>query len=353
MTHLHVEGLRKQYKEVIAVDDVSLRADKGEFIVLLGPSGCGKTTTLRMIAGFVSPSGGRVMLGDRNITHLPAYRRDTGMVFQSYALFPHMTVAENVAFGLQTRKVNRVDQQSKVENVLALVQLGHLADRYPKQLSGGQQQRVALARAVVINPSLLLLDEPLSNLDAKMRGELRAEIRLLQRKLGLTTIMVTHDQDEALSMADRVIVMNHGKIWQIGTPMEIYEAPENAFIASFIGKYNLLNGTVQKPGLFKTATGQEYPYNDGSVPCGTAGVLAIRPDRVRLGKQFPGGVNIKGRVISTSYVGAQMECVLDVAGQRMTAVQPTSDVYHLVGGGASVEDIDVSWETCDARVVRI
>lgn len=353
MTHLNVAGLRKRYKDFIAVDQVNLSVNKGEFIVLLGPSGCGKTTTLRMIAGFVPPSGGKISLGGRDITSLPAYRRDTGMVFQSYALFPHMTVAENVAFGLQMRKMSRSEQQARVANALSLVQLGHLAERYPKQLSGGQQQRVALARAVVINPSLLLLDEPLSNLDAKMRGELRSEIRSLQCKLGLTTIMVTHDQEEALSMADRVIVMNQGQIWQSGTPKEIYEAPESAFIAGFIGKYNLIEGNFLKPGVFKTAAGQEYPCGEGAVATGGAAALAIRPDRVRLGKPGSGCVNTRGRVVSASYVGSQMECILDVAGQKMTSIQPTSDVYHLLGGDTPVSEIDVSWAAQDARVVRV
>ena len=208
MAHLCLTGITKRYGEFKAADDVSLDIADGEFLVLLGPSGCGKTTTLRIVAGFIEPTSGSVRLGDRDITALPPWKRNTGLVFQSYALFPHMTAAENIAFGLEMRKMPKAEMAPKITEALRLVRLDHLSDRLPRQLSGGQQQRVALARALVFRPDVLLLDEPLSNLDAKLRQDVRVEIRELQRKLGLTTVMVTHDQEEALTMADRLVVMS-------------------------------------------------------------------------------------------------------------------------------------------------
>jgi len=218
MSYIEFHRIEKRYGSFHAVSDFALSLDKGELVALLGPSGCGKTTTLRMLAGFVPVSGGRITLGGKDITELPAHRRNIGMVFQGYALFPHMTVAKNVAFGLEMRRLNREEIELRVKEALSRVRLEAFADRLPKQLSGGQQQRVALARAMAINPDVLLLDEPLSALDARLRHEVRAEIRQLQRELGLTTLIVTHDQDEALSMADRLVVMNKGRIEQVGSP---------------------------------------------------------------------------------------------------------------------------------------
>ena len=225
MAHLQLTGITKRYGEFKAADDVSLDIADGEFLVLLGPSGCGKTTTLRIVAGFIEPTSGSVRLGDRDITGLPPWKRNTGLVFQSYALFPHMTVAENIAFGLEMRKMPKAEMAPKITEALRLVRLDHLSDRLPRQLSGGQQQRVALARALVFRPDVLLLDEPLSNLDAKLRQDVRVEIRELQRKLGLTTAMVTHDQEEALTMADRLVVMSEGRVRQIGSQQDLYERP--------------------------------------------------------------------------------------------------------------------------------
>ena len=235
--------------------EVSLTIADGEFLVLLGPSGCGKTTTLRMVAGFIEPSAGHVRLAGQDVTLLPPWKRNAGMVFQSYALFPHMTVAQNVAFGLEMRKLPRADIERRVEEALALVRLGGYGGRLPRQLSGGQQQRVALARALAIRPDVLLLDEPLSNLDAKLRQEVRVEIRELQRQLGLTTVMVTHDQEEALTMADRLVVMNEGSVRQVGSQRDLYERPADRFVAGFVGRTTFLAGTVEAPGRFRSDGG--------------------------------------------------------------------------------------------------
>src|SRR6187401_1914200 len=252
MAKLELIDLSKRYGEQAAVAGVTLDVPDGEFLVLLGPSGCGKTTTLRMIAGFVEPSGGTATIGGTDVTHLPPWRRNTGMVFQSYALFPHMTVAENVAFGLEMRKLARPEIAARAKEVLRLVRLESYAERLPRELSGGQQQRVALARALAVRPDVLLLDEPLSNLDAKLREEVRIEIRELQRQLGLTTIMVTHDQEEALSVADRLVVMADGEICQIGSQRDLYERPTDPFVASFVGRSTSLKGRVMEAGRFRT-----------------------------------------------------------------------------------------------------
>ena len=239
----------KQYGDFIALKGVSLDIREGEFFTLLGPSGCGKTTLLRMIAGFNSIEGGEFYFGDRLINTVPAHKRDIGMVFQNYAIFPHLTVEENVAYGLKARKVPRAEIEPRVKEALELVQIAHLAKRKPNELSGGQQQRVALARAFVIEPSVLLMDEPLSNLDAKLRVQMRTVIKKLQRKLGITTIYVTHDQEEALAISDRIAVMRDGVIMQIGSPTEIYAKPQNPFVAGFIGVSNFLDCTVEKDGV--------------------------------------------------------------------------------------------------------
>ena len=241
---LTLRDVVKTYDDVVAVDAVSLDVRAGEFVTLLGPSGCGKTTTLRMIAGFVEPDSGEILIGSSDVTRLPPNKRDIGMVFQSYGLFPHMTVEDNVAYGLRMRRVAAAERRRRVEEALGLVQLPGLARRYPRQLSGGQQQRVALARAIVIRPSLLLLDEPLSNLDAKLREEMRWELRRLQRQLDITTVFVTHDQEEALAISDRIVVMNAGRVEQIGTQTDIYLQPETRFVAEFIGANNGLEGTI-------------------------------------------------------------------------------------------------------------
>ncbi|MBV8650740.1 MAG: ABC transporter ATP-binding protein, partial [Alphaproteobacteria bacterium] len=244
MSFLILDRLTKSYGDFTAVDGLSLAVSQGEFLSLLGPSGCGKTTTLQMIAGFVAPSAGAITLDGADLLKVKPSRRGLGIVFQSYALFPHMTVAENVAFGLETQRVPRPEREKRVADILALVGLAAFADRYPRRLSGGQQQRVALARALVIKPRVLLLDEPLSNLDAKLREEMQIELRQIQRTIGTTTILVTHDQAEAMALSDRVVVMNKGKAEQIAPPDEAYEHPASAFVASFLGKTNVLPGEV-------------------------------------------------------------------------------------------------------------
>src|SRR5262245_9044803 len=242
MARLELQHLTKRYENFTAVREVNLDVAEGEFLVLLGPSGCGKTTTLRMVAGFITPTAGMIRLGGKDITVLPPWKRNTGLVFQSYALFPHMSVAQNVAFGLDMRKVPKPEIETRVKEALKLVRLEGLSERLPRQLSGGQQQRVALARALAIRPDLLLLDEPLSNLDAKLREQVRIEIKELQRKLGITTVMVTHDQEEALTVADRLVVMSEGSVRQIGTQRDLYERPADRFVAGFVGRSSLLTG---------------------------------------------------------------------------------------------------------------
>src|SRR5947209_7372813 len=274
---LSIRGLTKRYGEFAAVEGLDLEVPKGELVAFLGPSGCGKTASLRMIAGLVPATSGRIVVGGNDLTDTPPYRRDMGLVFQSYALFTHMSVAKNVAFGLEMRKVAKDEIARRVREAIALVHLTGKEDDRPAQLSGGQQQRVALARALVVRPSILLLDEPLSNLDAKLRDEMRNEIRDIQKRLGITAIFVTHDQVEALTMCDSVAVMNHGKLEQAGTPVELYERPKTAFVASFVGRTNRV-AAVAKDGSVEFA-GQRI-----AVRAGLSGPveIMIRPHRIVL-----------------------------------------------------------------------
>jgi ABC-type Fe3+/spermidine/putrescine transport system ATPase subunit len=279
---LRLAGIGKRYGATVAVDALDLDVREGEFVTLLGPSGCGKTTTLGLVAGFVTPTQGEIFLKGRPVAGLPPFRRDIGVVFQDYALFPHLTAGENIAFGLRMRKVPAAELAQRVQEALELVQLSGLAMRRPLELSGGQRQRVALARALVIRPTLLLLDEPLSNLDLKLREEMRIEIAGLQRRLRITTVFVTHDQGEALVMSDRIAVMNAGRIEQVGTPGDIYERPATRFVAEFIGRMN-----------FFTAGGR---------------TVAIRPERARLLPDPPGeGFTRRGVVSNVLYLGATLE----------------------------------------------
>ncbi|MGY3447930.1 ABC transporter ATP-binding protein [Bradyrhizobium sp. USDA 4353] len=300
MGFLTLDGLTKRYGEAAAVSDVTLSVAKGEFISLLGPSGCGKTTTLQMIAGLVEPTAGRITLDGRDITHEKPDRRGLGIVFQSYALFPHMTVAQNVSFGLEMRKVARAERDARVKQALALVQLAALADRYSRQLSGGQRQRVAVARALVIDPPVLLLDEPLSNLDAKLREEMQFELRGIQQRVGTTTIMVTHDQSEALSMSDRVVVMEQGRIMQVDAPYGLYESPATPFISSFVGKMNRLLGVWRRGGV--EINGRVLPCAGAGLAEGAAAVLAVRPEKITL--TSPGAGVLDGRVKARFFLGS-------------------------------------------------
>lgn len=321
MARLTLNGLSKHFGSSVAVERVDLDIADGELVALLGPSGCGKTTTLRMVAGFIAPTGGSIHLGGRDITQMPPYARDTGMVFQSYALFPHMSVAQNVAFGLEMRRLGRADRESRVLEALRLVQLDHLAARLPKELSGGQQQRVALARALAVNPAAFLLDEPLSNLDAKLRAEVRVEIRALQQRLGLTTLLVTHDQEEALTMADRLVVMERGRVRQVGTAEELYEQPADAFVAGFVGRCNLLAGHVEAGGRFRAKRGAVLQVTPAAQP-GPA-IFALRPERIALTPVAAANGAAQGRLTAVTYLGSQSEYHVDVDGTALLVVLPT------------------------------
>ena len=285
MAFLEISNLQKHFAGHHAVKDFSLAAEQGEFVTFLGPSGCGKTTILRMLAGFEAPTTGSIVMDGRDITSLRTSQRNIGMVFQSYALFPNMTVAENIGFGLRVAKTPRAEIDARVKEMLELVHLGALADRYPWQMSGGQQQRVALARAISNKPKILLLDEPLSALDAKIRISLREEIRALQRALNITTVFVTHDQEEALSISDRVVVFHEGRVEQIGTPLEIYNFPRTRFVASFVGTLNQLPCVVQDPAVGSVRVGDQVLTGKGpllGLAAGDAAMVAIRPEAIRI-----------------------------------------------------------------------
>jgi putative spermidine/putrescine transport system ATP-binding protein len=282
MAHLELDRVSKQFGAQTVVDDFSLAVGKGEFVSFLGPSGCGKTTTLQMIAGFLDPSRGAIRLEGRDLAAVQPAKRGLGIVFQSYALFPHMTAAENVAFGLEMRRVPRAERDERVRATLAMVGLAGYEDRYPRRMSGGQQQRVALARALVIRPNVLLLDEPLSNLDAKLREDMQIELRQIQRNLGTTTILVTHDQNEAMSLSDRIVVMSQGRIEQIGTPQETYERPASAFVSQFLGKTNDFAATVDRTAAPARLVAGSW---SALAPAGLAGpvTVSIRPERIGFG----------------------------------------------------------------------
>jgi putative spermidine/putrescine transport system ATP-binding protein len=294
MDFLHLDRLTKRFGDHLAVNAITLGVAKGEFVSLLGPSGCGKTTTLQMIAGFVALSDGAIRLDGQDLARVKPAARGLGIVFQSYALFPHMTAAENVAFGLEMRGVARAERESRVREALALVGLAGFEDRYPRRMSGGQQQRVALARAIVIRPQVLLLDEPLSNLDAKLREEMQIELRQIQRNLGTTTILVTHDQHEAMALSDRIVVMNKGVIEQVGTPQETYENPASAFVARFLGKTNEFAGVISGSD---TARQVRVGHYVGPAPARLSGAVtvSIRPERVEFAGDGKAGLDGKVR----------------------------------------------------------
>jgi ABC-type Fe3+/spermidine/putrescine transport system ATPase subunit len=331
--HVRLRGVTKRLGTHLAVDDVSLDVPEGDFTTLLGPSGCGKTTTLRIVAGFYRPDAGDVFVRDTRVTDIPPHRRNTAMVFQEYALFPHMTVAENIGYGLRMRGVPAAEARRRIAAVVALVGLEGQEAKFPQQLSGGQQQRVAVARALVVEPEVLLLDEPLSNLDAKLRVRVRTELRALQQQLGKTTLYVTHDQEEALSISDRIAVMNRGRIVQVGTPREIYYRPADRFVADFVGLANFVPVRVVAAGRVRMGDLEfEVP---GAAP-GPA-TLVVRPEAVALSTGFPaeaGRPTFRGRVKATAFLGGLArywieamgtEWVVDVAapGERMYAGEVT------------------------------
>jgi spermidine/putrescine transport system ATP-binding protein len=334
---VRLEGVTKQFADVVAVDNLSLEVGRGSFFALLGPSGCGKTTTLRMIGGFEEPSAGRIYLGDRDVVGQPPYRRDVNTVFQSYALFPHLSVLENVAFGLRRQGVDRGQIRGRVEQMLELVELGGLGGRKPRQLSGGQQQRVALARALVCKPRVLLLDEPLGALDLKLRKQMQLFLKRLQHEVQITFIHVTHDQEEAMTMADAIAVMNGGRIEQLGTPSELYERPATAFVAGFLGVSNLLAGTVAGPGCVRLHGGQEVTVSESAL-AGRSGEVAvgIRPEKIRIGGGD--GNLLRGRVAELAYVGVATQYLVDTdAGRLAVYVQNSEPGGHGASPGESVE----------------
>ncbi len=313
MPFLVLDKLTKRFGEQTAVDSLSLAVAKGEFVALLGPSGCGKTTTLQMIAGFVEPTAGTITLDGRDLVAVQPSRRGLGIVFQSYALFPHMTAAENVGFGLEMQGLEKAERTRRVNEMLELVGLSQLAHRHPRRMSGGQQQRVALARALVIRPQILLLDEPLSNLDAKLREEMQIELRQIQRTLGTTTILVTHDQGEAMALAGRIVVMNQGRAEQIAAPHEAYEQPATPFVAGFLGKTNLLRGEAAA-GAVRLGDGH-WPIT--GTPDGPVHVV-VRPERIGFA---PSGGNISGKVVARIFQGAHWLYQIETPAGLVTVIR--------------------------------
>ncbi|MBW7881790.1 MAG: ABC transporter ATP-binding protein [Caldilineaceae bacterium] len=333
--------------EVRAVDDVAIGIEQGLFVTLLGPSGCGKTTTLRLIAGFEFPTHGHIVLDGQEINDLPPNRRDMAMVFQSYAIFPHLNVYENIAYGLKIKKMSQQGIRRTVAEVMDLTELTGLENRAPNQLSGGQQQRVALARALVMEPKVLLFDEPLSNLDAKLRVQMRTEIRRIQKELGITSVYVTHDQDEAMVLSDEIVVMHKGKVQQVGTAVAIYRHPHNRFVADFIGRANFLPVTIQE----RTNTGWQVQLFDTSMAIASAAdtslgagqqaILMVRPESIRLTPEKPGApgagaTHFAGTIARTSYLGSLAEYDVDVNGHRLLAVRHDPGEADLYAEGSAV-----------------
>lgn len=335
MSHLILTGLEKAYGSMKVVQGLDIEVVRGEFLSLLGPSGCGKTTTLQMIAGFVEPSGGSIRLDGVDLSGLPPNRRGLGIVFQSYALFPHMTAAQNVAFGLEMRKTPRDDARKRVADALAMVGLADKGERFPRQMSGGQQQRVALARALVIRPSILLLDEPLSNLDAKMREEMQVELRQIQRELGTTTVLVTHDQQEALALSDRIVVMNGGRVEQIGAPLEVYERPASPFVASFLGTTNVFKGTGS--GTQINVSGHRV-----TAPRPVVGPvnLSIRPEKLTFAA--PGKAGLPGTVQTRVFQGGHWLFNVDTGAGRAVIVMQNDGTAVPVEGDSVVLGFDAA-----------
>ena len=344
MSFLVLKGLTKRYDSVVAVQDFDLTVERGEYVSLLGPSGCGKTTMLQMVAGFVTPTAGSIELDGHDITQLKPNRRGLGIVFQSYALFPHMTVAENIGFGLEMRKVDRRERGTRIAEALALVHLEALAQRYPRELSGGQRQRVALARALVIRPPVLLLDEPLGALDAKLRHEMQIELRALQHHVGVTTIMVTHDQEEAMTLSDRVVLMNHGRIEQVGRPYEMYEQPNGRFSSTFLGKANVFSGRRDGDRAPVQIGAHSLPTTDGSA---TGAVdYVVRPEKIHFAGDGRGLID--GTVEARAFLGNYwlFQVVTEVGTVQVTL--PNTGLPDIDEG----DRVSLAWSPQHARVLR-
>lgn len=340
MSFLELQGLTKRFDGFTAVNACSLSIAKGEFVCLLGPSGCGKTTTLQMVAGFVQPSQGRILLDGKDITGVKPDKRGLGIVFQSYALFPHMTVADNVAFGLEMRGVPAPERRRRVGETLELVHLESLTDRYPRELSGGQRQRVAMARALVIQPPVLLLDEPMGALDAKLREEMQIELRALQHRVGITTIMVTHDQAEAMTLADRVVLMNHGRIEQVGRPFDMYEQPNGRFSSTFLGKANVFSGQ---------ALGGVVEVNGHRLPCADQAATGlvdyiVRPEKVEF---TSGSALVRGRITARVFLGNHWLFQVDTPLGTMQITHANTGLPQAGEG----DEVGLSWLGAHVQVV--
>lgn len=358
---VEIKGAFKQFGANVVLNGIDLEVKQGELLTLLGPSGCGKSTTLNLIAGFLDPDRGEVHIKGNNVTKVPPYKRDLGMVFQTYSLFPHMTVYENLSFGLKLRKVGKAEQKKKISKALELVKMSGLENRYPRELSGGQRQRVAISRALVVEPELLLLDEPLSNLDAKLRHELRAEIKRLQKEIGVTTIFVTHDQEEALSMSDRVVVMNAGKIEQISTPTEIYNHPKTEFVFQFIGKSNCFEGNVSAIDKRKVAVkiGSDITHVDTNNVMGNASDLKtgdevklyIRPEKlqiVSLDEKSSSPLDFhRAKISQMNYLGTSWEINVLLQGKSIQVLTSAFDSSWQNGS-----EVLIGWSPSEVMLVK-
>jgi spermidine/putrescine transport system ATP-binding protein len=366
---IHLEGVTKRFHETVAVDDLTLSIERGSFYALLGPSGCGKTTTLRMIGGFEDPTAGRVRLGGTDVTDLPPYKRDVNTVFQSYALFPHLNVERNVAFGLEQRKIGRKEAVRQADEALELVQLHGLGKRKPAQLSGGQQQRVALARALVNHPRALLLDEPLGALDLRLRRQLQIELKRIQQEVGITFVHVTHDQEEAMTMADTIAVMSDGRIEQAGTAADLYERPRTEFVANFLGISNLIDGRLRTPAAGAGGAGAnglaEVETHDGArlrVPAERLGPhgsdavkVGVRPEKIELSPagegDGPEGNVLRGTVTVASFLGTSIQYLIRVAGgEELTVVSPNRAGAEPSSLGPGRE-VELTWDPHHTFVV--
>ncbi|MGG0284426.1 ABC transporter ATP-binding protein [Peribacillus butanolivorans] len=358
---VEVKGAFKQFGSNVVLNGIDLEVKQGELLTLLGPSGCGKSTTLNLIAGFLDADQGEVYIKGNNVTKVPPYKRDLGMVFQTYSLFPHMTVYENLSFGLKLRKVGKAEQKKKISKALELVKMSGLENRYPRELSGGQRQRVAISRALVVEPELLLLDEPLSNLDAKLRHELRAEIKRLQKEIGVTTIFVTHDQEEALSMSDRVVVMNAGKIEQISTPTDIYNHPKTEFVFQFIGKSNCFEGkvlevdkrriSVKIGGDITHVDADNIMGNDSNLKAGDEVKMYIRPEKVQIVPAEETALSLfdyhKAKISQINYLGTSWEINVLLQGKSVQVL--TSSFNSSWQNGSEVY---IGWSPSEVMLVK-
>jgi spermidine/putrescine ABC transporter ATP-binding subunit len=350
---VEVRNLIKEFGTVRAVDQLSLTIEAGKFLTLLGPSGSGKTTTLNLIAGFETPTAGEVFVDGAPITFKPPHKRNIGIVFQNYALFPHMTVADNIAFPLSMRGMNREKIGEEIKGALQMVQLQGYEDRYPRQLSGGQQQRIALARALVFRPPLLLMDEPLGALDKKLREQMQIEIKHIQKRLGITVIYVTHDQEEALTMSDRIAVLSDGKLEQEGFPLEIYEKPGNRFVADFIGETNLLDGEIRKEGTHSfieiQGLGVRFPAPPEIAPAGGKVTVSIRPEKLWIGKSEERLPGFQGEIEELIYVGESTKYIVKIAQERVVVKHQNRQEILFLGRG---DPVQVRFNTADLNIFR-